>query len=110
MADARHTDRWSGIGPTRCRGDLAFFTNDANVSKELVQWSNSKDNGCPFSIDDLSDNQFADVLGSLAESLHLDRVVDSAFVGTAEAHAEKEEDPMDKVLRCPQCWLSVSNE
>ena len=36
VADSRHTDRWSGLEPALCRGDLAFYCNDKGISDELV--------------------------------------------------------------------------
>ena len=55
----------------------------------LVEWAREQDNGNPRSTDDLDETQFADIIGGIAESHHLDRCVDAAFVGTEEAKAEK---------------------
>jgi hypothetical protein len=91
IADSRHTDRWSGCEPALCRGDLAFHCNDSGITKELVEWARIRDNGNPRCTDDLAEPQFADVLSGLAESHHLDKCVDAAFVGTEEATAENKE-------------------
>ena len=90
IADTRHTDRWSGIDPTLCRGDLAFYCNDTGIGKELLEWAKERDNGNPRCTDDLEETQFADVLAGLAETHHLDKCVDAAFAGTEEAAAEAE--------------------
>ena len=47
VADSRYTDRWKDVRPTECRGDLAFFCNNPEVTKELVQWADSRDNRHP---------------------------------------------------------------
>ena len=98
VADTRHTDRWSGVAPTLCRGDLAFHCNDTGVMKELVEWAKERDNGNPRCTDDLEETQFADVLAGLAESHHLDKCVDAAFVGTEEAAAETEAPVIDGIF------------
>ena len=36
IADTRHTDRWTGVSPTLCRGDLAFYCNNTEINRELV--------------------------------------------------------------------------
>ena len=65
----------------------------------LVQWAKKRDNGNPRCTDDLTEPQFADVLAGLAESHHLDKCVDAAFVNTSEAAAENEtETGIDAVL------------
>ena len=90
LADSRHTDRWSGVSPTLCKGDLAFYCNDEGIRSELTEWAKERDNGNPRCTDDLGEAQFADVLAGLAESHHLDKLVDAAFAGTEEAAAEAE--------------------
>jgi len=89
--DVRHTDRWSETEPVLCRGDMAFHCNDDGISKELKEWAREKDNGNPKCTDDLSDAQFADVLAGLAESHHLDKCVNAAFVGSEEMAAEQDD-------------------
>ena len=42
---------------------------------------NRYENEIPKSVDSLVDPEFADLLAGLAESHHLDRLMDSAFVG-----------------------------
>ena len=45
IADTRHTERWCGIEPTLCRGDLAFYCNDKAIQDELVEWARCRENG-----------------------------------------------------------------
>ena len=59
------------------------------MTKELLEWSRRRENGNPRCVEDLDEVQFADIMGSIAETHHLDRVVDTAFVGTEEADAER---------------------
>ena len=59
------------------------------MTKELLDWSKTCENGNPRSVEDLDDTQFADIIGGIAESHHVDRCVDAAFVGTEEIDAEK---------------------
>ena len=100
MADTRHTSRWSNdelydTTVTRCKGDLAFHCNNKEITDELVHWAKRKDNGYPRSVDDLEEVEFADILSGLAEAHHIDRCVDAAFVGTEEAAAEADKNPID---------------
>ena len=88
VADTRHADRWTGVEPTRCRGDLALHCNDQEICSELVEWAKSKDHGYPRCTNDLEEVEFADILAGLAEAHHLDKCVDAAFAGTEEAAAE----------------------
>ena len=86
-ADTRHTGRWS-TKPSLCKGDLAFQCSDPGITNELLEWANEKENGNPCSIADLKDTKFADIIGGIAEAHHIDRCVDTAFVGTEEADAK----------------------
>jgi hypothetical protein len=88
IADTRHTERWTGTTPTKCRGGLAFVCNDAGISHGLTEWARERDNGNPRCTEDLNEAEFADVLAGLAETHHLDKCVDAAFAGTEEAAAE----------------------
>ena len=90
VADAMHTRRCNSNSckPSLCRGDLASQCSDALVTKELLEWARERDNGNPRCTDDLEDTQVADITGGIAESHHLGRCVDAAFVGTEEAKAE----------------------
>ena len=97
LADTRHTDRWTGVSPTFCRGDLAFYCNDKGICSELTEWAKERDNGNPRCTDDLGEAQFADVLAGLAESHHLDKLVDAAFAGTEEAAAEADPRIIDAI-------------
>ena len=96
IADTRHTSRWSADKPLLSRGDLAFQCHDNNVTKELLDWLRTRENGNPCSALDLDDTQFADIIGGIAEPHHLDRCVDAAFVGTEEAEAENKK-PIDAI-------------
>ena len=96
IADSRNTPRWGSIIPTRCRGDLAFACNVESIGAELLRWAEENERGNPHSIDDIEGNEFADLLGGIAEDYHLDQCVDAAFVGTEEAAAESE--PIDAIL------------
>ena len=90
VSDAMHTRRCNSNSckPSLCRGDLASQCSDALVTKELLEWARERDNGNPRCTGDLEDTQFADITGGIAESHHLGRCVDAAFVGTEEAKAE----------------------
>jgi hypothetical protein len=100
VADTRHTSRWSSVGegPALCRGDLAFHCNNKNMCNELVEWAKERDNGNPRCTDDLEETQFADVLAGLAECHHMDKCVDTAFVGTEEAAAEADPHVFDGIF------------
>ena len=103
LADTRNTTRWDiqeECGHdyetlVKCRGDLAFRINDKDILNELDEWARERDNGNPRCTDDLSENQFADILSGIAEAKHLDKCVDATFVGTEEAKAE--EDPVKAI-------------
>ena len=45
VADVRHTDRWTGANPTACCGDLAFYCNSPEITKELVKWAKKSGDG-----------------------------------------------------------------
>ena len=68
------------------------------MTKELLEWSRCRENGNPRSVEDLDETQFAHIIGSIAESHHLDRCVDAAFVGTEEAAAEADPRIIDAVF------------
>jgi hypothetical protein len=55
------------------------------------------EDGCPRCIEDVDEPQIADVLAGIAESRHLDKCVDAAFVNTEEAMLENES-PIDGLL------------
>ena len=69
IADSRHTDRWTNVEPTCCKGDLAFHCNNKEMRSELIEWAKAKDNGNPRCADDVEELQFADVLAGLADFL-----------------------------------------
>jgi hypothetical protein len=98
IADTRHTDRWTGVSPTLCKGDLAFYCNHTEIIGELVSWAKARDNGNPRCTDDLEEPEFADVLAGLAEAHHMDKCVDAAFVGTEEAAAEPKTPGIDGIF------------
>ena len=62
-------------------------------------WSEvrSEEGEAPRCIEDVNEPEFAEMLYSFAEELHLDKCVDTAFVGTEEAQAEEEVNPIDEV-------------
>ena len=78
--------RWETF--LRSRGDPAFVCDDAGMRDELTSWAKTRDNGNPRCTDDLDQPEFADLLADLAETHHLGKCVDAAFVGTEEAYAE----------------------
>ena len=46
----------------------------------------------------MQEAEFADILGGIAETQHLNKVVDSAFAGTEEEEAERDVLNIDGVL------------
>ena len=55
----------------------------------MKDWSEvrSEEGEAPRSTEDVSEPDFAEMLYSFAEEVHLDKCVDAAFVGTEEAQA-----------------------
>eukprot|EP00973_Karenia_brevis_P039739 5485137-Karenia_brevis.AAC.1 len=74
VADTVSTDRWQqrDLEPFKCRGDVALYGNDMAVIDSLRQWTHSKDNGAPRSVDDLEEVEFADTLRFITQDAHLD--------------------------------------
>ena len=91
FADTRHTQRWSqrGVDPMLCNGDLAFFCNCATTLEGLRLWAHKRTPGIPRSVENLETVEFAEVLGAIAEGLHLTRCAQVCFTGLQEDQAEQ---------------------
>ena len=77
-----------GLDPARFRGDLAFHCLYDDSLYELKRLGYTNDRGIPRSAANLWENDFADVVVSLAAQFHLDQSTHTASVGTEE-RAEK---------------------
>ena len=93
VADTRYTRRWNdrGLDPVQQKGDLALAVNNKTMQDRLESWTTENDNGNPRSVDDLCEEEFADVLKDASEEAHLDAAVSYAFAGTEEILAEYNE-------------------
>ena len=75
IADTRHIQRRSErrIVPMLCKGDLDFLCNCSVALEHLRRLIHERTPGIPRILDDFKTNEFADVLGTIAEDLHLTR-------------------------------------
>ena len=101
IADTQHTRRWSerGVDPMLCDGDLAFFCNCATTLEGERLWAHERTPGIPRNVEVLETVDFADVLGAIAEVLHLTRCAQVCFTGTEEDQAaQHDQGTIDEVL------------
>ena len=70
-----------------CDGDLAFFCNRATTLEGLRLWAHERTPGISRNVEDLETVEFADVLGAIAEDLHMTRSAQVRFTGTEEDQA-----------------------
>ena len=86
IADTRHIQRRSErkIVPMLCKGDLDFFCNCLVTPAHLRPWTHESTFGISRNLDYLETNEFADVLGAIAEDQHLARCAQVCFTGTED--------------------------
>ena len=104
IADTRHTQRWSerGVDPLLCNGDLAFFSKCITTLEGLSLWAHERTPGVPRNVEDSETVDLADVLGAIAEDLHLTRCAQVCFAGTEEDQTEQQDQgTIDEVLGGP---------
>ena len=91
IADKRHAQRWSErkVDPMLCKEDLAFFCNCPAALDSLRLWAHERTPGIPRNMEDLETFEFANVLGAIAEDLHLSRCAQVCFAGKEEDQAER---------------------
>ena len=107
IADTRYIQRWfeRKVDPMLCKGDLYFFSNCLATAKHQRPRTHERTPGIPPNLDDLEVNDFADVLGTIAEDLHLTRCAQVCFAGTEEDQAEQgDHGTIDEVLGDPRLW------
>ena len=101
IADTRYIQRWfeRKVDPILCKGDLYFFSNCPATAKHQRPRTHERTPAIPPNLDDLEVNDFADVLGTIAEDLHLTRCAQVCFAGTEEDQAEQgDHGTIDEVL------------
>ena len=76
--------------------------------RELDRWATARDDGYPRCTDDLVNTEFADILSGIAESHHLNQLVDVAFAGTEEAAAERP--PIDSIPTTQDLAPNIDDE
>ena len=104
IADTRHIQRRSerNIVPMLCKGDLDFFCNFLVTPEHLRLWTHERIPGIQRNLDDLETIEFADVLATIAEDLHLTRCAQVCFTGTEDDQAEQHDHgTIDEVLGDP---------
>ena len=70
--------------------------------EHLRIWTLERIPGIPRNLDDVEKNEFADVLGTTAEDLHLTRCAQVCFTGTEDDQAEQHDHgTIDEVLGDP---------
>ena len=70
--------------------------------EHLRLWTHERTPGIPRNLDDLEAIEFADVLGTVAEELHLTRCAQVCFTGTEDDQAEQDDHgTIDEVLGDP---------
>ena len=65
--------------------ESAFICSNVQISNEMAEWSEQRDNGHATCTDDLDALQFAHILAGMAWSHYLDKCADAAVVGTEDA-------------------------
>ena len=67
----------------------SFFCNSPATPKHLRHRTHERTPGISRNLDDPETNEFADVLGTIAEDLHLARCAQACFTGTQDDQAEQ---------------------
>ena len=104
IAGTRHIQRGCErkIAPMLCKGDLDFFSNCPVTPEHLRFWTHERPPGFPRNVGDLEKIEFADVLGTIAQELHLTRCAQVCFTGTEDDQAEQHDhETLDEVLGDP---------
>ena len=101
IADPRHIQRRSErkIVPMLRKRGLDFLCNFPVTPEHLRSWTLDRIPGILRNLDDLETNEFADVLGTIVEDLHLTRCVPVCFTGTEDE--QHDHGTIDEVLGNP---------
>jgi hypothetical protein len=94
VADDHHSERWNhlALDERRCKGDLAFFSNNRTILEQLYEWScEDEDNGIPKCVEHTEDPSFGDLLKGIAEDSRIDGLCSAAFAGSLEEEDEPKE-------------------
>ena len=91
IAEKRHIQRQveHKVDPMLCRGDLDFFCNRPATPKYQRPRTHERTLDIPQNLDDLEVNEFADVVRTIAEDLHLTQCAQVCFTGTEDDQAEQ---------------------
>ena len=104
IADIRHIQRWfeRKVDPILCKGDIDFFSNCPATAKHQLPRTHERTFGIPQNLDDLEANEFADVVGVIAEDLHLTLCAQVCSTGTEDDQAAQHDyGTIDEVLGDP---------
>ena len=83
------------------KGDIAYMSNDEYVGAEFSRWiRDTKDDEPPRCVD-LWQPEFGDLIAGIAEEHHINKLVDTASVGTEEYKVETAGESIDAV-ECPE--------
>ena len=90
------------IVPMFSKGDLDSFCNCPVTPEHMRLQSHERTHGIPQNLDDLEMVEFADVLGTIAEDLHLTRCAQVRVSGTEDDQTEQHDHgTIDEVLGGP---------
>ena len=91
VADVRHIQRRfeRKVDPMLCKGDLDFFSNCLATPKYQRPRTHERTTGIPQNLDDSRANEFTDVVGVIAEDLHLTQCAQVCSTGTEEDQTEQ---------------------
>ena len=85
-----------------CKGDLDFFCSCLATPEHLRLRSHERTSSIPRNLDDLESIEFANVLGTIAEDIHLTRCAQVCFTGTEDDQTEQhDQGTIDEVLGDP---------
>ena len=89
FADTRHSQRWfeRKVDPTLRKGDLDFFSDCPATPKHQRPRTHEHTPGIPKNLDDLEANEFAYVVGAIAEDFHLTQCAQVCSTGTEDDQA-----------------------
>ena len=101
VTDFRHIQRRFDrkVDPMLCKGDLDFFSNCPAAPKYQRPRTHERTPSIPKNLDDSEANEFADVVGVIAEDFLLTQCAQVCFTGTEDDQAEQRDNgTIDKVL------------
>ena len=96
------TQKEKNLSVQEGKGDIAYVSNDDYVKEEIQRWINDTgESEPPISVEDLWQPDFGDLIAGIAEEHHINKLVDTAFVGTEEYRSETEDNSID-AIECPR--------